>query len=64
MKNLKKLSRNELKRVGGGNAPVDGGTCHFHYSGTLWGDNMVITGYGSGGCHGGGCYSYYASGSC
>lgn len=75
MKNLKKLSRSEMKMKIGGAGPfqesvevADGGGqwCHFHYTGTLWGSNMVITADHSGSCPKGAskCYSYFATGSC
>lgn len=48
MKNLKKLSRKELKDLKGG---AEAATwCHMNYTGTLWGEDMVIESSGTGGC--------------
>jgi len=58
MKNLRKLSRMELKSLnGGGDEGVT--TCHFHYEGTLWGEDMVIIKVGEGRCPTSkGCYTF------
>ncbi len=58
MKNLKKLSREQLHSIKAGS--IEGRyTCHFIYTGTLWGDDMVITSVGEGACpKSKGCYSY------
>ncbi len=59
MKNLKKLSRVELKSLQGGGDDASK-TCHFIYTGTLWGEDMVIVQVASGPCPktGRGCYQY------
>lgn len=68
MKNLKKLTRENLKNVFGGILMPDNGGqwCHFTYTGTLWGSDMKETSYGEGKCAVGAkkCYSYFATGAC
>ncbi|MFY1046149.1 bacteriocin-like protein [Chryseobacterium sp. GP-SGM7] len=73
MKNLKKLSRNELKNLRGGGGPfdpetnLDPVTCHYHYTESSNG-SQTVTHLGSGGCghanspKGTKCYSYVAMG--
>lgn len=73
MKNLKKLSRIELKNLKGGAGPlvaeagVDPVTCHYHYTESSSGAQKV-TYLGSGGCGhanqpaGTKCYAYVAMG--
>lgn len=65
MKNLKKLTRNELTNLKGG-GDENSKTCHMNYTGTLWGHDMVITSVGDGECpKSRGCYSYtQTSGTC
>lgn len=60
MKNLKKLSRNDLKDLKGGGVAAT--WCHMNYTGTLWGEDMVIVSTGSGQCPKTGrtkCYHYF-----
>ncbi|MCY0971135.1 hypothetical protein [Chryseobacterium wangxinyae] len=75
MKNLKKVTRETMKKMIGGAGPFQeaiadvesgGQWCHFHYTGSLWGSNMKITQEHGGSCPKGSsqCYSYFASGSC
>lgn len=58
MKNLRKLSRNQLTNLKGGGDDTSK-LCHMNYTGTLWGEDMVITSVGSGACpKPRGCYQY------
>lgn len=70
MRNLKKLSRSELKIISGGAGPyeefaMDPIDCHYHYTESANG-TQNITYVGSGDCHnrldGSKCYSYVAMG--
>lgn len=62
---MKKLTRNQLKNLSGGGSDTSK-LCHMNYTGTLWGDDMVITSVGAGGCaQPKGCYAYnQTSGTC
>ncbi|MDQ1096878.1 MULTISPECIES: hypothetical protein [Chryseobacterium] len=65
MKNLQKLSRKELSLISGGDGDETARTCHLNYTGTLWGEDMVITSVGDGPCPKSGrtkCYSYTQTG--
>ncbi|WPO82304.1 hypothetical protein SD427_16300 [Chryseobacterium sp. JJR-5R] len=63
MKNLQKLSRKDLSVIHGGGDETSK-QCHMNYTGTLWGEDMVITSVGDGPCPktGRGCYSYTQTG--
>lgn len=75
MKNLKKISRERMKQMIGGAGIYDleestdsvgAYWCHFHYTGTLWGDNMKITSTHNGGCerNATNCYKYFQTSPC